>query len=117
MVILVRSSTLEIWGLVNWGFGALGIWDYKLLGELGLRESRDRWKRGIETRGIDRTGIVVSVSLRAKILQPNSTSYLRQNIKPKISYLDRNDVFYKPYLGRYVLFPRPDMGISGKTGI
>ncbi len=59
MIILVPSSTLGIWGLVNWGFGALGIWDNGLLGELGLRELGDRVKRGIEARGIDRTGAVL----------------------------------------------------------
>jgi hypothetical protein len=45
VVILVPSSTLGIWGFVNWGFGALGIWDNGLLGEL------DYGSQGTEKKG------------------------------------------------------------------
>ena len=67
-----------------WGFGTMGYyrnWGYGSQGTDG--------KRWIETRGIYRTGTVVSASVRVKILQPNSTSYLRQSIKQNMSYLAR----------------------------
>ncbi len=66
VVILVPSSTLGIWALVNWGFGNVGTWDNGLLGESGLRESRDRGKRRIETRGIDRTGTLCKRKLKSQ---------------------------------------------------